>query len=100
MWDEAERRPMPFAKSGGRMKRLAVVGAASAFLFGFTVTPEYIQQAREDVAFCVDFAKRDAPSFQASVRSVEATGKVNIDRWNGNPRAEFAFATCLTAIHK
>jgi hypothetical protein len=83
------------------MKRHVVVGAASLLLCGFTVTPEYVQQAREDVAFCVDFAKRDAPSFQASVRSIDQqTGQVNIDRLNGSPRAEFAFSTCLTAIHK
>jgi len=83
------------------MRRLVVLGAAGLLLCGFAVTPEYEQQARSDVGFCVGYAKRDSPSFEATVRSVDTTtGGVRIDRVNANARGEFAFATCLMAIRK
>ncbi len=81
--------------------RLAVVSAAGLLLCGFTLTSEYEEQARDEVAFCVGFAKRDAPSFDAAVRSIDPkTGEVRIDRLNSTPRGEVAFGNCLMGIRK
>jgi len=83
------------------MTRLVALGAAGLLVCGFAVTPEYEQQAREEVATCVGYAKRDSASFDAVVRSVDpTTGEVRIDRLNANARGEFTFATCLMAIRK
>jgi len=85
------------------MRRLVILSAAGFLLcgFGFAVTPEYEQQARSDVAFCVGYARLDSPSFEAAVRSVDTTtGEVRIDRVNANARGEFAFTACLKAIRK
>ena len=81
--------------------RLGVVSAAGLALCGFTLTPEYEKQARDEVAFCVSFAKRDAPSFEAVVRSIDGkSGAIQIDRINSSPRGEVAFANCLAGIRK
>ncbi len=81
--------------------RLVGVGAAGLLLCGFALTPEYEQQARDEVAFCVGFAKRDFPSFEAAVRSIDpATGEVAIERLDSNARGEVTFARCLMAIRK
>jgi hypothetical protein len=71
------------------MRRLIVLAAASLLLCGFALTPEYEQQARDEVTFCVGLAQRDFPSFDPAVRSIDpATGEVAIDGLNPNARGE------------
>ena len=83
------------------MTRLALATAAGLFLCGFTLTPEYEKQAREEVAFCAAFARRDAPSFDATVASIDRkTGELRIERVNSTPRGEVAFGNCLAGIRK
>lgn len=81
--------------------RLIIFGVAGLFLCGFAVTPEYEQQAREDVATCVSYAKRELPPFEAVVRSIDpTTGEVRIDRLNADARGDFAFGKRLMAMRK
>ncbi len=81
--------------------RLIVLGAAGLFVCGFVVTPEYEQQAREDVATCAGYARHESPSFEAAVRSIDpTTGEVRIARQHADARGEFAFEKCLMAIRK
>ncbi len=84
-----------------RMTRLALAMAAGLFLCGFTLTPEYEKQAREEVAFCAAFARRDAPAFDAAITSIDRrTGELRIERANSTPRGEVAFANCLAGVRK
>jgi hypothetical protein len=87
--------------AGFTVRQLIVLAAASLLLCGFALTPEYEQQARDEVAFCVGLAQRDFPSFDAAVRSIDpATGDVAIDGLNPNARGEPTVARCLMAIRK
>ena len=83
------------------MRTRVVIVAASGFLCGFAVTPAYERQARQDVATCVDYAKRQSAAFDATVQSIDRnTGEVSIERLNANARGEYAFDKCLTALRK
>lgn len=83
------------------MRTRVVIVAASGFLCGFAVTPAYERQARQDVATCVDYAKRQSAAFDATVQSIDRnTGEVSIERLNANARGEYAFDKCLTTLRK
>jgi len=82
-------------------RRLVLLCSAGLLLCGFTLTAEYERDAKSDVDFCAGYTRRDVPSFEASVVTIDrATGAIQIDRRNATGPANALFARCMVSVRK
>src|SRR5262245_19040351 len=83
------------------LKRLVLLCSAGLLLCGFSLTPEYEREAKDDVNFCAGYTRRDFSSFEASVVAIDrASGAIRIDRRNTTGPANALFDRCLVGVRK